>query len=283
MTATRPFAGQPISIAPYGHASRHSAAGGAGVGVDDRDERVELGEALLEDDRALGHRGQAGGDALARVLRPLAGAGDVDAVDHGLDRPELGVDLVEEAVACPTGSLRTPTSSSFWRGIMPVTRTTRSAGMASSSAAGQQVADGHEQPAGVAPRHRRRSVVGELQVDRPELARLRVHRLVPAVRAHVAVQVVLVDLRVTRGELDRGRDRRRTAVAGAVLVGARLAGRLAAADAVDVGDAADRPSVMDERAVGRVDERLELGQGQHAVDAVAVLADLRARTCRSRW
>ena len=96
---------RPISMRRVRAGVEAQAARGAGVGVDDRDERVELGEALLQDDRALGHRGQAGGDALARVLRALAGAGDEDAVDDGLDRPQLRVDLVEEAVACPTGQL----------------------------------------------------------------------------------------------------------------------------------------------------------------------------------
>ena len=148
--------------------------------------------------------------------------------------------------------------------------------MASSSSPVRTSRTVTRRPPAVGPGHRRRRVVGELQVDGAELAGLGVHRLELAVRAHVAIQVVLVDRRVARGELDGRGDRGRAAVAGAVLVGAGLAGRLAAADAVDVGDAADRPTVVDQRSVGRVDERLELGQGHDPVDAVAVLADLRA-------
>ena len=61
----------------------------------------------------------------------------------------------------------------------------------------------------------------------------------------------------------------------AVLVGAP--GGLAAADAVDVGDAADGPAVPGERVPrGPVHERLELGQRDDAVDPVAQLAVLGA-------
>ena len=70
--------------------------------------------------------------ASAEFLRLLAGAADVDAVDDGLDRAQLGMDLVEEA-ALPTGSLSVLIRSSFSRGTMPVTSTTRSAGISISS------------------------------------------------------------------------------------------------------------------------------------------------------
>ena len=77
------------------------------------------------------------------------------------------------------------------------------------------------------------------------------------------------------GHLDRGVDGRRAAEARAVLVGVGSVGRLAAADAVDVGEAADRPAVVGERSLRRVDQLLELGQRDDAVDAVAELADRR--------
>ena len=75
--------------------------------------------------------------------------------------------------------------------------------MASSSLLGQHVPHRHQEAAGVGPRHRRRRVVGELQVDGAELAGLGVHRLELAVRAHVAVQVVLVDSGVARRRAGR--------------------------------------------------------------------------------
>ena len=250
------------------------AARGARVGVDDRDERVEFGEPLLEDDRALGHRGQSGGDALARVLRALAGAGDEHAVDDRLDRPQLRVDLVEEPVLVDR-ELEDADQLLVLARDHARDQDDEVGRDRQLFVARQHVAHGHQEAAGVGARHGRRGVVGELQVDRAELARLGVHRLELAVGAHVAVQVVLVHRRVLRGELDGRGDRGGAAVARAVLVGAGLSGGLATADAVDVGDAADRPAGVDQRTVGRVDERLELGQGHDPVDAVAVLADLR--------
>ena len=59
--------------------------------------------------------------------------------------------------------------------------------------------------------------------------------------------------------------------------------RLAAADAVDVGDALAPACRRRERAVASRRAALELGQRDHAVDAVAELALGAARSCRSRW
>ena len=59
-----------VVIASYGQVGQALAAPRAGVGVHGRDERVELGEALLEDRRALGDGRQPRGHALGDVLGP---------------------------------------------------------------------------------------------------------------------------------------------------------------------------------------------------------------------
>ena len=68
---------------------------------------------------------------------------------------------------------------------------------------------------------------------------------------------------------DRGVARGRAAEARAV----RVAVRLAAAHAVHVGDAAHGPVLPRQPAGRAVDQLLELGQGEHAVDAIAELTD----------
>ncbi len=96
-----------IEMASYGQAVRHLPQAVQASASTIGDERIQLRVALAQDRRALGHGGQAGGHALGRALRSLAGAGDEDAVDDGLDRAQLGVDLVEEAVAAQ-GQLERP-------------------------------------------------------------------------------------------------------------------------------------------------------------------------------
>ena len=79
-----------------------------------------------------------------------------------------------------------------------------------------------------------------------------------------------MDRRVEVGDLQRGVDRGGAAELGAVLIAAGLP----AADAVDVSDCADRLPVIGQRALAGIDERLELGQGEDARDAVAEFAGL---------
>src|ERR1035437_6173081 len=63
----------------------------------------------------------------------------------------------------------------------------------------------------------------------------------------------------------------RAAELRAVLVAAR---RLPVTDTVDVGDGADRLALVDQRALGAVDELRELWQRDDSLDALAELADL---------
>ena len=60
---------------------------------------------------------------------------DHDPVDHGLDGRSLGwISLKKPSL--PTGSFSVLTRASFFRGTMPVTRTTRSTGMSNPFATG---------------------------------------------------------------------------------------------------------------------------------------------------
>ena len=168
------------------------AAPGAGVLVDQGHQRVELGVALLEQGPALGHCGEAGGHALRGGLGALAGTGDHHPVDDGLHRPQLGVDLVVEAVVAQ-GQLEQT------RQALVLTR--HHAGHQDHEVdrkgqllrAGQQVHRGDVQPAVLGQVYGRGRVVGVLHEHRAALARLGVQQLLLAVRADVAVEVVLVD------------------------------------------------------------------------------------------
>ena len=171
----------------------------------------------------------------------------------------------------PTGSLSVLIRSSLALGYHPGGEHHQVGGDGDLRAGRQLVARGHQQSlAGGVLLDHRRLVVGEAQEERALVAGLVVEELVLAVRADVAVQVVLGDPAALLARLQRGVDGARAAVARAVLVALRLP----AAHAVDVDHAVHQAAVVEERTVGALHEVLELGEGEHAVKAVTQLSFL---------